>query len=87
VKAHGVRVAALCPGATRTEFAGEADMTDSFLFKTFAGDADAVVRDGLYALRSNKAVKISGFVNWLMMQSNRVSPRFVVRKIAGAMQR
>jgi uncharacterized protein len=87
VKEHGVRIACLCPGATRTEFAGEADMTDSFLFKTFAGDADAVVRDGLNALQSNQAVKISGVVNWLMMQSNRVSPRFAVRKIAGSMQR
>jgi short-subunit dehydrogenase len=53
----------------------------------FASNADAVERDGLNALASGKAVKISGLMNWVMAQSNRLSPLFAVRKIAGALQK
>ena len=87
VKPHGVRVAALCPGPTRTEFAERAGMGESALFKTFASDADAVVRDGLKALAGNQAVRISGAANTLMAESIRLTPRFLARRIAGAMQK
>ncbi|WP_425228584.1 SDR family NAD(P)-dependent oxidoreductase [Sphingomonas sp.] len=87
VKPHGVRVAALCPGPTRTEFADVAGMGDSALFKTFASDADAVVRDGLKALKANTAVKVSGAANMVMAESIRLTPRGLARRIAGAMQK
>ena len=87
VKAHGVRVAALCPGPTRTEFATVAGMEESVLFKTLASDADAVVRDGLKALAGNQAVRISGIANTLMAESIRFAPRFLARRVAGALQR
>lgn len=87
VKPHGVRVAALCPGPTRTEFAQRAGMGESALFKTFASDADAVVRDGLKALAGNQAVRISGAANALMAESIRLTPRFLARRIAGALQK
>lgn len=50
VKDQGVRIAALCPGPTRTEFANLAGMGDSALFNRFASDPETVVRDGLKAL-------------------------------------
>ena len=75
VKPHGVRIAALCPGPTRTEFAAVAGMGESALFKRFASDADAVVRDGLKALAGNQAVRISGAANMLMAESIRFAPR------------
>lgn len=87
VKPHNVRVAALCPGPTRTEFAAVAGMGDSALFKTFASDADAVVKDGLKALADNQAVRISGAANMLMAEGIRLTPRFLARRIAGALQR
>lgn len=87
VKTHNVRVAALCPGPTRTEFADRAGMGDSALFKRFASDADAVVKDGLKALAGNQAVRISGAANTLMAESIRLTPRFLARRIAGALQR
>lgn len=86
-KPHNVRVAALCPGPTRTEFAAVAGMGESALFKTFASDADAVVNDGLKALAGNQAVRISGAANTLMAESIRLTPRFLARRIAGALQR
>lgn len=87
VKPHNVRVAALCPGATRTEFAAVAGMSESALFKTFASNADAVVKDGLKALAGNQAVRISGAANTLMAESIRLTPRFLARRIVGALQR
>lgn len=86
VKARGVHVTALCPGATKTEFADIADMTDSQLFKMFAGDPDVVVRDGLRALKANKAVEVSGMLNGLMAGAIRFTPRGLARQMAGSMQ-
>lgn len=85
VKAKGVRVAALCPGATKTEFGDVADMTSSTLFK-FAGDPGAVVRDGMRALDGNRAVKVSGLANAVLAGSIRFTPRFLARRIAGSLQ-
>lgn len=87
VKPHGVRVAALCPGPTRTEFASVAGMEESMLFKALASDADAVVRDGLRALAGNQAVLVSGVANALMAESIRFTPRFLARRVAGMLQK
>ncbi|GAO39666.1 hypothetical protein SCH01S_38_00060 [Sphingomonas changbaiensis NBRC 104936] len=87
MRAHGVKVAALCPGPTRTEFADIAGMGDSELFKRFASSSDAVVRDGLAALEHNQAVKISGAFNTIMAESIRFTPRTLARRIAGGMQK
>jgi len=85
VKAKGVRVATLCPGATRTEFGDVADMTSSTLFK-FAGEPGQVVRDGMRALDGNRAVKVSGLANAMLAGSIRFTPRFLARRIAGSLQ-
>ena len=87
VKAQGVKVAALCPGPTRTEFADVAGMRDSALFTRFAVSPDAVVRDGLAALEHNRAVKISGALNAVMAESIRFTPRILARRIAGGLQK
>jgi uncharacterized protein len=87
VRGHGIKVAALCPGPTRTEFAEVAGMGDSELFKRFASSSEAVVRDGLAALESNTAVKVSGMINSIMAESIRFTPRLLARRIAGSMQK
>jgi hypothetical protein len=87
VRAHGVKVAALCPGPTRTEFADVAGMGDSELFKRFAASSDTVVRDGLAALMMNRAVMVSGTMNKVMAESIRFTPRLLARRIAGSMQK
>jgi short-subunit dehydrogenase len=87
VKPHGVSVAALCPGPTNTEFAEVAGMGHSLLFDRFAGGPDAVIRDGLAALKANQAVKISGAMNFLMAESIRFAPRGMVRRFAHQLQK
>ncbi|MGN6374529.1 MAG: SDR family NAD(P)-dependent oxidoreductase [Sphingomonas sp.] len=87
VKDRGVRVSALCPGPTRTEFADVADMGDSELFKRFASPPEKVVADGLKALDANRAVAVSGAMNKLMAGSIRFTPRGVARRIAGSLQK
>jgi uncharacterized protein len=87
VRGKGVKVAALCPGATKTEFFEAAAMTDSWLSRYMAGDADKVIRDGMAALDSNRAVKISGLLNLVIAQSIRLTPRWLARWIAGSLQR
>jgi hypothetical protein len=87
VKADGVAVAALCPGPTHTEFAEVAGMRHSVLFERFAGKPDAVIHDGLAALKANQAVKISGAMNFLMAESIRLAPRGLVRRLAHQLQK
>ena len=87
VRAHGVHIAALCPGPTRTEFADIADMGDSELFRRLASNPDGVVRDGLAALDANQAVKVSGLLNSVMAESIRLTPRVLARRIAGGLQK
>lgn len=87
VRAQGVKVAALCPGPTRTEFGDVAGVTETELFKRLATTPEAVVRDGLAALDANQAVKISGTMNTIMAESIRFTPRLLARRIAGSLQK
>ena len=87
VKGKGVRVAALCPGPTRTEFADVAGMGDSALFERFASGPESVVRDGLKALAANQAVKVSGAMNLMAAESVRFAPRALTRWLAGSLQK
>lgn len=84
---HNIAVTALCPGATRTEFAHRADMTDTTLFEKFAGEPDAVVEAGLAGLAKNKAIVVPGFLNKAMVQSNRFTPRSVTREVVKLLQK
>ena len=86
VKPDGVRVSCLCPGATMTEFAARAQMTDSALFRLMQTRPEPVVDAGLAGLEANRAVVIPGLLNKLMAFSVRLSPRFMTRRIAQRMQ-
>jgi len=71
----GVRVSALCPGPTVSEFNQVAGSTG-------AGRAQApvekVARDGLAALAAGKPTEISGLGNLLAMETQRIVPRRLV---------
>ncbi|MDE0877423.1 MAG: SDR family oxidoreductase [Sphingomonas bacterium] len=87
VKDQGVRVVALCPGPTRTEFADVAGMGDSALFQRFASDPETVVADGLKALAANDAVKVSGTMNAVAAGMIRLTPRGIARRVSGSLQK
>lgn len=75
-KAEGVKVCALCPGATQTEFFDHADMYNSKMLKTFKlPTAEAVSKFGLNAMFKGKRVAIHGFLNKLLIFIGRLSPR------------
>lgn len=80
----GVAVSTLCPGATDSEFAQEAHVTDTRLFKGGTMTAEAVVRKSLAKRR--KAIVIPGLRNLLMNWSGKLSPRFITRRLAGWLQ-
>lgn len=85
LKAYGIKVSALCPGPTATEFGDVAGVT-SPRFQKFSADARTVVAAGLHGLDSNKAIVIPGLTNKLSAQSNRLLPRAVVRRIVASLK-
>ena len=85
LKPHGVKVTALCPGPTRTEFGSVAGFT-SDRFDRLSMDSGPVVEAGLKGLDHNRAIVITGTLNKIIAQSPRFAPRSVVRRIAGALK-
>lgn len=85
VKAKGVRVSALCPGPTKSEFATIAGTGDTQSGTRRAAAPEGVIRAGLDALKANRAVRIPGAMNAIMAQSIRFIPRVIARRAAGAM--
>lgn len=84
LRGAGVAVSALCPGATDSEFAAEANMTDTLLFKGGTMTAEAVVTRALAARR--RAIVIPGIKNLLLVWMGKFSPRLLTRRLAGLLQ-
>ncbi|MGN6155467.1 MAG: SDR family NAD(P)-dependent oxidoreductase [Sphingomicrobium sp.] len=82
---QGVRVSALCPGPTATEF-GEVAGFGKAIPKFAIADAAGVVRAGLLGLDRNRAVVVPGLLNKLSGQGHRLLPRGLLRRIAGAIK-
>jgi short-subunit dehydrogenase len=81
VCSYGVRVCALCPGSTESEFHEVAKQTvDGSPIKE---SADKVARVGLEALASGKSYVISGAHNYLSTHLQRLAPRRLVNRMAG----
>jgi len=80
LKGSGVKVTALCPGPTATEFFEVAEASGSTLAK-MAADPAGVVRAGLKGLDRNKAIVIPGLVNKIGAQGTRLMPRSALRRI------
>ena len=86
LKPLGIRVTALCPGPTRTEFGAVAGFGEDSSFDRISADAASVVRAGLKGLDRNRAVVVPGWINKVGASSTRFAPRPLVRKIAGAIK-
>ena len=86
LKPHGIKVSALCPGPTRTEFGEIAGFAGNGAFDRISADSQGVVRAGLNGLERNEAVMIPGLINKAGAQGHRFLPRSVLRKIAGSIK-
>lgn len=83
MKPYGVRVCALCPGSTESEFAEVAGQTHVAATRANRETAEKVARTGLRALAAGKSYVISGLGNYLGAVGQRlVSRRFVARVAA-----
>jgi short-subunit dehydrogenase len=85
LKGSGIKVSALCPGPTATEFGDVAGVT-SQKFTALAADAKSVVAAGLTGLDRNQAVVIPGLMNKVGAQSNRLLPRAMMRRITASLK-
>ena len=77
----GVQVMALCPGATETNFFAAAGVRKP-PFRV-AQTAEQVVETALRGLDGGKGHIISGWINYVQTQAERLVPRSLVTRIAG----
>jgi short-subunit dehydrogenase len=79
---HGVKVLALCPGVTETNFfaAAKIPKPPARMVQT----PEAVVDTAMRALARGKSSVISGWSNFMMVESERLAPRALVLRVAGA---
>ena len=85
MKPHGVRVCALCPGTTASEFHELAGHPSHA--KGREQTAETVAQNGLKALAAGKSYVISGLGNYLGAHGQRLVPRRLVTQIAAKMFR
>jgi hypothetical protein len=77
----GVKVMALCPGPTETNFGKVAHVNDARLVRVARMSAKEVALEGHRAFRAGRAVVVSGLRNRLLVLLIRLTPRLLVRKI------
>lgn len=80
MKPYGVRVCALCPGTTASEFHEVAGHPAHS--KGRQQSAETVARNGLRALAAGKSYVISGVGNYIGAHGQRLVPRRMVTRIA-----
>lgn len=84
---HGVKVSALCPGATRTGFSDAAELQSSKLFQSGVMSVEDVVEEGYrQMMTTTKTVIVPGMKNRILTQSIRFMPRKMVTSIVRKVQ-
>jgi short-subunit dehydrogenase len=81
LKGSNVKVHALCPGFTRTEFHQRGKMKMSALPKFMWLDARKVVSDAWKSANAGKALSVPGFQYKVLKKVIDIAPRSLVRKV------
>ena len=87
VKRQGIKVSALCPGPTATEFGEVAGFGPASPSSKLAAASGPVVREGIEGLERNEAVVIPGLMNKATAQAHRFFPRGMVRRAVGLLKK
>lgn len=87
LEGSGVTVTALCPGPTASGFQAAANLEESKLVagKTLATSAE-VAAFGYDAMMEGTPVAIHGFANQMLVQTPRLFPRAIIRKMVRSVQ-
>jgi short-subunit dehydrogenase len=86
VRSKNVKVCCLTPGPMATNFAAEAGMEGTRLFRLGALDARTVACAGYRGFRKGRVLVVPGWRNRLSVFAVRLLPRAVVRKVTGYLQ-
>jgi short-subunit dehydrogenase len=82
-----ITVTTLCPGPVKTGFQDAADLNESKLFSTLKPvSAKKVAKYGYDSMIKGRTVAIEGFLNKILVTSNRITPRFISTKIVRLLQ-
>ncbi len=82
----GVTATCLCPGPVLTGFQSRAHMGEAKLMKVLAVlSPERVATIGYRAMQKGKPVAVAGWMNWLVSNSVRISPRWMVTTVSARM--
>ena len=80
-KDYGIKISCLCPGPVRTSFQSKAGINKSEKAKKYLMDANIVAKVGYDEFKKGKVIIIPGFKNKILVNANKLLPRFISRKI------
>jgi uncharacterized protein len=84
LRGTGVRITALCPGATHTGFTRRAKMpSETRLFRYNGMQPRRVALAGYRGMRKGRLIVVPGFINNVLAFVVRISPRKIVSSIVG----
>jgi short-subunit dehydrogenase len=90
LRGTGVGVTALCPGITRTSMldgAVESNAALAGLPAAVVGTVESVANEGYEACLRGEAIRVPGALNLAATLAARATPKWLVRRLAGAMTR
>ena len=83
---HGIKVLALCPGATETNFFAVANMKDAIQVKGMQ-TSEEVVETALKAVKKGKSLVVSGFANYVGSVFGTIVPDSLITRTIGKILR
>jgi len=90
LKGTGVSITALCPGITATNMLDSAQQASKELTKLpgfVVGSAEAVADEGFEACVRGEVIRVPGALNLAAILAARATPKWLLRRVSGAMVR